>query len=1059
MSAHLYLAPAGCGKTAYLVERVRRLARDPARAPRILVPTSVQTRAWRRHLAGAGGALGVRVTGFRQLYRELLDAAGCPYVTLTDPIRFRLLRALLDELDLVHYAPLRRRPGFVQALIALVDELKAGRVLPEALREACEALGGEPRLVELALIYAAYQERLQREGWADEAGLGWLAAEELEGDGDLGADWSFLGVDGFDDLTSVQLDVLAPLVGRVGEVVVTLEGEGGSEPRKWVHRRALRTRRRLEEALGVVAEPLPQRRAGAVPTLRHLEASLFNGEGPQLPAEDAVTLVAAPDRAAEVRAALRWLKARLVRDGFAPGEVALLARRVDPYRPYLRQSAAEFGLPVHFLDGQPLNDNPAVAAFLDLLRLSLPERPFPWRPTVDAWRSPYFDWARCLVPGTGEVVGIEAGDAEALGAVARWGRVIGGREQWEEAFASLAGLSSREDSGDEERDGVPANVPTGSAAAALRDKFRRFARRLAQPAGGRPCREHVAWLEELLGRGPEEDEEGEGLAVPTPALGLVRVVVEGPLPLAERDLAALNALKDVLRGLVWAEEAVGCGREGPRDFPTFFRDLLGAVEAAAVRQPLPSDRQAVLVAAATAARGVPFRAVALLGLAEGEFPTTLSEDPLLRDADRRRLREGFDLSLDDSTESAEVAYFYDAVTRPREALLLTRPRIAEDGAPWQPSPFWEEVRRRVAVEVERLTSESRPAPAEAASWPEMLLAASELEDAGLWAWVDGRAPELRARLDDAVALLGRRAGSDPGPFDGDLTQDGPGFARRFGPSHTWSASRLESYRTCPFSFFVAHVLRLEERAEPVEGLDARQLGNLYHRLLEEVYGAVADPTELEALLAALPEVAGRVLDEAPRREGFRATAWWERRREEMVEEVRASLEALAALEGEFVPHAHEAPFGLDGAPRLVVPGDDGDAFAVRGLIDRVDRSPQGQVRVIDYKTAGPSGYSLRAVREGKKLQLPLYALAAREALRLGDPVEGFYWHVRHAEASSFTLAKYGPEAAVEAAVAYAWEAVRGARGGAFVPRPPDGGCPAYCPASGFCWHYEEGFRW
>jgi hypothetical protein len=117
------------------------------------------------------------------------------------------------------------------------------------------------------------------------------------------------------------------------------------------------------------------------------------------------------------------------------------------------------------------------------------------------------------------------------------------------------------------------------------------------------------------------------------------------------------------------------------------------------------------------------------------------------------------------------------------------------------------------------------------------------------------------------------------------------------------------------------------------------------------------------------------------------------------------------------------------------------------------------VRVIDYKTAGPSGYSLRAVREGKKLQLPLYALAAREALRLGDPVEGFYWHVRHAEASSFTLAKYGPEAAVEAAVAYAWEAVRGARGGAFVPRPPDGGCPAYCPASGFCWHYEEGFRW
>jgi hypothetical protein len=90
--------------------------------------------------------------------------------------------------------------------------------------------------------------------------------------------------------------------------------------------------------------------------------------------------------------------------------------------------------------------------------------------------------------------------------------------------------------------------------------------------------------------------------------------------------------------------------------------------------------------------------------------------------------------------------------------------------------------------------------------------------------------------------------------------------------------------------------------------------------------------------------------------------------------------------------------------------------------------------------------------------LPLYALAAQEALGLGHVVDGFYWHVQHAQPSRFTLAKFGPGAAVATSLAHAWEAVRGARRGHFVPQPPDGGCPSYCPATAFCWRYDPS-RW
>jgi len=202
-------------------------------------------------------------------------------------------------------------------------------------------------------------------------------------------------------------------------------------------------------------------------------------------------------------------------------------------------------------------------------------------------------------------------------------------------------------------------------------------------------------------------------------------------------------------------------------------------------------------------------------------------------------------------------------------------------------------------------------------------------------------------------------------------------------------------------------------------------------------------------------VAEQVLDDAPRREGFRETAWWAQTRREIVDNVRRSLEALAEANGEWVPSFFEIPFGLQDHPPLVVDGED-VCLRMRGLIDRVDLTTDARVRVIDYKTGGPSGFTKRAVADGKKLQLPLYALAARDALGLGEPVEGFYWHVRQAERSSFTLSGFdgGPHGAIKVALDNAWEAVLGARTGHFVPRPPQGGCPSYCPAVAFCWRYS-----
>jgi ATP-dependent helicase/DNAse subunit B len=240
-----------------------------------------------------------------------------------------------------------------------------------------------------------------------------------------------------------------------------------------------------------------------------------------------------------------------------------------------------------------------------------------------------------------------------------------------------------------------------------------------------------------------------------------------------------------------------------------------------------------------------------------------------------------------------------------------------------------------------------------------------------------------------------------------------------------------------------------------------QRGNIYHRILECVYRApgVEDPADLRQLLAALPGVARQVLDEAPRREGFRATAWWRQTRAEIEEHVRRSLEALhsPALAGDYVPIAHEVKFDR---PQELVISEGNDLFRLHGRIDRVDRAPDGRVRIIDFKSGGKSGYTNQALSDGKKIQLALYALAARDALHLGEPADGFYWHVQQAEPSSLRLAKYcgeGGASALEVAAQHAWAAVRSVRRGEFVPAAPDEGCPSFCPAVAFCWSYRPGF--
>ncbi|MGB3717497.1 MAG: PD-(D/E)XK nuclease family protein [Candidatus Promineifilaceae bacterium] len=1063
MTNRILLSPAASGKTGYILQKAKSKAKQLDAEPRILIPATAHRYALRRRLAEAGGALGVRTVTFSEIYTDCLSSSAENYILLSDTIRYQLVRFVVSQQKLDHYQPLINRSGFVKELVRIFDDLKAARIWPDKFLQAVEALGDPPRLHELGSIYEAYQDYLHKLKWADDPGRGWLAVEAMENEAiDIASDWRLLAVDGFDNFTEVQLAMLQILSTRVEETIVTLtipteEAEAGVD--RPTFQRFQETRRSLEEALGVTAEPLQNRSSWVNPwtisrsyLFDHLEKHLFADAPAQLNAGEAVTLIAAPDRAAEVRAAFRWLKERIVHNGLRPGDVALLARDITPYRSFIVQTAAEFGIPIHLSRGSPLRSNPAIVAILDLLSLSLPlseSDPSPALPrygVINAWRTPYFYWASTILPQNELSGAITPEDAEMLDAQARAGRVIGGLEQWNELVRSIEASAPGKFEGEDEKKDANRNQD-------LVTKFRAFQKLIEPPLGKRTYHDFVQWLDGLLGPAPEvppkDRDRAENLF-----LNVWDPAKNQDDPVAIADVHALYALKEILRSMVWVEEALGHHQKA--DYSQFVLELTGMVDTAFYSPPQDPGSEKVFVADVIDARGLPFRAVAVMGMAEGGFPATYVEDPFLWESDRNQLRSNHKLPLNSSIESFEREYFYQTITRPNESLLLTRPRLADSGAEWQASPFWEEIRRLVHIQPDSLTSESAPTPDQAASLPELvesLIAHPHVPPA--MTYLEDIEPGRWSIMVQTSHIFELRFSGTRTQFNGDLTSQAMSFAQKFDANHHWSPSRLESYHSCPYSFYVGRVLKLERREEPAEGLDVAQLGTIYHQILQRLYQALesSERTDPEKLLALLPAIAGRVLDDAPRTQGFRETAWWYQTREAITRNVERSIRAMAELQGEFVPVHFELRFSR--ANPLTV-RDGNDQFLLNGVIDRLDRDPQGRFRIIDYKTAGPYKYTKQSLEKGDKIQLSLYALAARDALDLGEPVDGFYWHVKHAKPSPLTLRSYGPSQAIDKALFHAWASVHGARGGYFVPRPPPDGCPDYCPAAAFCWSFHPG---
>jgi DNA helicase II / ATP-dependent DNA helicase PcrA len=174
-----------------------------------------------------------------------------------------------------------------------------------------------------------------------------------------------------------------------------------------------------------------------------------------------------------------------------------------------------------------------------------------------------------------------------------------------------------------------------------------------------------------------------------------------------------------------------------------------------------------------------------------------------------------------------------------------------------------------------------------------------------------------------------------------------------------SASDIETYRTCPLKYKFARVFRI-----PTEPTLHQRFGILIHQVLERYHaGRGRQLSELSGLLEA-----------GWRRGGFGDSEEERQLRGKAASALTRYHERFRSEEAEPVWFERQFTFKL--GPHLL-----------RGRVDRVDRLPDGEYELIDYKTGRPK----TAAQLVEDVQLSLYAVGAREAWRLEASRQAYYY--------------------------------------------------------------------
>jgi ATP-dependent helicase/nuclease subunit B len=415
---------------------------------------------------------------------------------------------------------------------------------------------------------------------------------------------------------------------------------------------------------------------------------------------------------------------------------------------------------------------------------------------------------------------------------------------------------------------------------------------------------------------------------------------------------------------------------------------------------IPGTQDQVIVGDVDRSRSHKVKAIFIIGLNDGVFPSVNKDEGFFNDNDRDKLKtDGIELAKGTIENLYEDNFnIYKAFTTAEEKLFLSFPLADLDGKSLRPSILISKIKKifpKLKEESVLLLSTDEILTKNT-TYEELIKNIAKLNDGekidDIWYDVYNyyKGDELWNKKLEADLK-----GIDYTNLPGKISKEN--IEKLYGKTLVTSISKLEQFRRCPFSYYLQYGLKLQQKEElKIKTLNT---GTFMHETIDEFFNRVSkkyideiDSNEnaginsrLEKLTdEELKEIVEEIIDEKLKESKnyiFVSTAKYKvlvaRLKRIIVKALKYIIGTLVNSKFEIL--GTELEFTQNGKYKpIILELEDGKKIEIIGKIDRIDvaKSENGSyLRIIDYKSSAKN-IDLNEVYAGLQIQLITYLDAA-----------------------------------------------------------------------------------
>lgn len=940
----------------------------------VIVPESYTLMAEKKlsETAGTLGLTGPEVLSFRRLAYSYLDSGPLGEGSI-DPCGKTVAVSLITEKVRNSLSVLKNgseHPGFSENLVKLISEFKRYAVTPEMLYNAADMTNMRilsSKLKDIALIYEKYNEFLSG-GYTDRD-------DDLPKFCTLLAENAFfkgrhIYIDRFASFTPIEVNLIKELILQCESVSITFPCDPKSFEFQFLNTSGYAEKFKFFAAEnGIETEEIYLESDYLNPELSHLEKHYFSFDGKAYPDKtESIHIFSAKNINTETEFAARKIRQLVSESSLRYSDIAIIVRDTSVYANALKNTFSSFEI--------PFTDTESISSAMHALSIFVTS-------AVDTVCSSFSrdSLFRYLKSGFSPYNKEDVDKLENyMLATGIYGSALANDEKWEYRTLVYSDyeLSESEKAEIEEIDRIRKEFlpPLLNLKTAISGKINA-----------------LTFSEALYSFFRE-------IKLPEKVSAISNTYQENGLnDDAARLISVYNSILDAMDSLI---SASGDSLLSASKFNSVFKDGIASTTMSII----PSSVDCVNFVNASRAKGITSPVVFIMGLNDGVFPKAPSDEGLLSAADRIFLKDNnIELTPDNEHMNFEELFLlYSSFTAAEDKLFLSYSLHDESGKTAFPSTVIGKI-SEIFPQISE-SSDVLPLPFnELLSAPEPTLthmldnlnrnALGQVIDENwlkVYGWYFANYKHKLPKIPNSLYSMKNTV-----TLSSEITDI------FFKDGTTSAVSRLETYASCPFKYYMSYILHAEKRK--IAEFTSADTGSILHRYIDHVSKYISqnqtswqDITENE-----LKTIAREVTEDIIESSSFYLKN--SKRALYLIKRLQnLSVKMLVVIKkhfesGKFEPLGSELVFGKNGDfPEITINTSSGK-IKLTGKIDRADilHTERGDfIRIIDYKS-GNKTFSLSEVYHGLNLQLSVYMLAlssnasgkpaAMLYFKLDDPID------------------------------------------------------------------------